>query len=135
MPSLPNVDKQNVKTDAGTFELRAYLVEDGNSALYVGVCDYGQAAAGRDPDKVLQGAKEGAIGNVQAHIVSEGKISLGTYPGVAFEAENKDFHFSARIYLVGTSLYQTLLARKISELYPNTDAFLNSFQLIARTRP
>ncbi len=134
-PSLPKLDKQNVKTDAGTFELRAYLVEDGSSALYVGVCDYGQTGAGRDPDTVLQGAKNGAITNVQAHIVSEGKISLGVYPGLSFEAENTDFHLSARIFYLGTTLYQTLIARALSEPYANADVFLNSFQLLARTRP
>ena len=133
MPSQPELSKQSVPTDAGTFELRAYLSEDGDSALYVGVCDYGQVAEGKDPNAILEGAKNGAIENVHGHILSAEKITLGIYPGMKFEGENDKFHFSARIYLVGTTLYQTLIAMPISERYSGTQQFMDSFQLIART--
>ncbi len=133
-PYDPALQKKNVPTDAGTFELRAYLAEDGQSALFVGVCDYGSAAAGRSPDTLLQGAKNGAITNVSGHLVSEKKIVLGTYPGVGFEAENDSFHFSARIYLVGTTLYQSLAAYPIGKQYDGAMRFLDSFQLIARVQ-
>jgi len=133
-PSEPALQKKNVPTDAGTFELRAYLAEDGQTALFVGVCDYGSAAAGRSPDTVLQGAKTGAITNVSGHLVSETKIALGTYPGVGFEAENDSFHFSARVYLVGTTLYQSLVAYPIGKQYDGAMRFLDSFQLIARVQ-
>jgi len=58
-PSVPELSKRNVPTDAGSFELRAYLAQDGEAALFVGVCDYGSAVAGRNPDTVLEGAKQG----------------------------------------------------------------------------
>ena len=132
-PSEPQMSKRDVPTDAGSFELRAYLVEDGEAALYVGVCDYGSAVSGRNPDTVLQGAKTGAIGNVNAHLTREKKITLGTYPGVEFEADNDTMHFYARIYLVGTTLYQTLTAAPLAKPYANVTRFLDSFQLIART--
>ena len=133
LPSEPEVSKQNVPTAAGTFELRAYLATDGDAALYVGVCDYGSAAAGRDPNVVLEGAKNGAVENVNAHLLSAEKITLGVYPGMKFEAENDTMHFSARIYLVGTTLYQTLTAAPLSKSYAGTTQFMDSFQLIART--
>jgi len=131
-PSEPQMSKRDIPTDAGSFELRAYLVEDGDAALFVGVCDYGSAIAGRNPDTVLQGAKSGAVSNVNGHLISEKKITLGTYPGVEFEAENSTTHFSARVYLVGTTLYQTLTAAPLGQPYPGTTRFLDSFQLIAR---
>jgi hypothetical protein len=70
---------------------------------------------------------------MKAHITSEMKITLGIYPGLSFEAENETLHFSARIYFVGTTLYQDLAASPLKESYGGTARFLNSFQLIART--
>ena len=131
-PSEPTIQKNSVPTDSGTFELRAYLAELGSAAFYVGICDYGQAAAGRDPQTVLTGAKEGAIGNVKAHILTENKVTLGTYPGVTFEAENDSMHFSASIYLVGTTLYQTLTAAPLKDRFAESAHFMNSFMLIPR---
>jgi hypothetical protein len=133
-PFEPNLQKKNVPTDKGTFELRAYLAEDSSSALFVGVCDYGSAIADKTPDQVLDGAQKGAIENVSAHLVSSKKITLGTSPGVGFEAENDTMHFSARIYLVGATLYQTLVAAPLGQPYAGTTRFLDSFQLIARTQ-
>jgi hypothetical protein len=132
-PSTPTNKTQNVPTEKGSFELRAYLTEVGNTALFVGVCDYGSAINDRTPNQVLQGAKQGAAENVNAHITTEQNITLGIYPGVAFEADNDTMHFSARVYLVGTTLYQALTASPIKEPYAGTQRFLNSFQLIPRT--
>jgi len=134
-PVEPSIQKDNVPTDAGTFELRAYLAEVGEAALYVGVCDYGSAAANRDTDTLLNGAQQGAIDNVKAHFVNGKKVTLGTYPGREFEAENDTMHFTARIYLVGTTLYQTLTASPIKSQYADSVRFMNSFQLIARVKP
>ena len=132
-PATPTTSTQNVPTDAGSFELRAYLAEIGSTALYVGICDYGNAANGRDPNTVLQGAKKGAVDNVKAHITSESSITLGIYPGVAFEADSDTLHFSAHIYYVGTTLYQVLAASPLKEPYGGTTRFINSFQFIPRT--
>ncbi len=132
-PAVPTTNKQNVPTDKGSFELRAYLSQIGSAAMYVGVVDYGAATSGRDPNSVLQGAKDGAVKNVNAHITSESNITLGIYPGMAFEADNDTLHFSARIYYVGTTLYQVLAATPLKEPYSGTTRFLNSFQFIPRT--
>lgn len=131
-PSQPDIQKKDVPTSAGTFELRAYLAVQGEAALFVGVCDYGSAVATKAPNDVLDGAQEGAISNVSAHLISGRKITLGTYPGREFEAENDSMHFSARIYLVGTTLYQTLTAAPLAKPFAGVTRFLDSFQLIAR---
>jgi len=133
-PFEPTMQKKNVPTDKGTFELRAYLTQDSSSAVFVGVCDYGSAIADRTADQVLDGAQQGAIENVSAHLISGKKIALGVNPGREFEAENDSMHFSARIYLVGTTLYQTLVASPLGQPYGGTTRFLDSFQLIARTQ-
>jgi hypothetical protein len=132
-PDQPDVQKNKVPTNSGTFELHAYLVTPGAAALYIGVCDYGATAAGRNPQDVLTGAKNGAIDNVKAHMLTEESVLLGTYPGVQFEAENDTLHFSARIFLVGTTLYQELTASPLTEKYADSTRFLDSFKLIPRT--
>jgi hypothetical protein len=43
-------------------------------------------------------------------------------------------HFSARIYLVGTTLYQTLTAAPLGKPFASATRFLDSFQLIARVK-
>jgi len=102
-------------------------------AMFVGVCDYGAAVTGKDPDALLQGAKNGALQNSKSHLLSEQKITLGVYHGVEFEAESDAAHFSARVYIVGTTLYQTLVVYPLGAPYAGTTRFLDSFQLIART--
>jgi hypothetical protein len=131
-PAEPTMQKQDVSTAKGSFELRAYLVEDGQAAVFVGVCDYGSAISDRTPDQVLDGAQQGAIDNVKAHLVSGKKIMFGSYPGREFEAENDTLHFSARIYLVGSTLYQTLIATPLGKPYVSATTFLDSFQVIPR---
>jgi hypothetical protein len=133
-PSKPELQKQNVPTDAGTFELRAYVTESDEAAIYVGVCDYGAATSGRDAATVLEGAYKGAISNVKGHLVGEVRwIMLQGNRGVAFEAENDTVHLSARIYYVGTSLYQALTAAPLKAPYAKTAEFLDSFELMKRT--
>jgi hypothetical protein len=131
-PGEPQFSKRDVPTDKGSFELRAYLAEDGQAALFVGVCDYGSAISDRTPDQVLDGAQQGAIDNVKAHLLSGKKITFGAYPGREFEADNDSMHFYARVYLVGTTLYQTLIASPLGTPYVSATSFLNSFQLIPR---
>lgn len=135
-PSEPQVQKRDVPTDAGSFELRSYVLDTGDSvALFVGVCDYGSKLGGKDPDSLLQGAKDGALTNSKSHLVAEvRKITLGVYPGLAFESESDGAHFSARVYMVGSTLYQTLVVSPLKSPYPDTQRFLDSFQLIARDR-
>jgi len=132
-PFEPSMQKKNVPTAKGSFELRAYLAEDGPAAVFVGVCDYGSAISDRTSDQVLDGAQQGAIDNVGAHLVRGKTITLGMYPGREFEAENDTMHFTARIYLVGTTLYQTLTAAPLGQPYSGNSRFLDSFQLIPRT--
>jgi hypothetical protein len=134
-PAQPEAQKKNVNTDAGTFELRSYIGMDGEVALFVGVCDYGNATAGKNPDDLLQGAKNGALQNASAHLLSETKTTLGIYHGLTLEAESDQAHFSLRIYMVGSTLYQTLVVVPLGKPYADTARFLDSFQLIAHTTP
>jgi hypothetical protein len=133
LPSQPNIQKQNVPTDAGTFELRTYVVDVAPSGMMVGVCDYGSELAGKEPDSVLQGAKNGALKNTNTRLVHERKISLGVNHGLEFEAENDTIHITVRVYVAGTTLYQVLVVYPVGKELQNGTEFLDSFQLIAQS--
>lgn len=133
-PVEPQLSKRDVPTAKGSFELRSYIAEMEPVALFVGVCDYGSAVAGETPDTELQGAKNGALQNSKSHLVREKPVTLGIYKGLEFEAESDSAHFYARIYVVGSTLYQTLAVYPNDKPYDGTERFLDSFQLIARAR-
>jgi len=133
-PSEPRMQTKNIPIEKGSVELRSYRAEADPAAIFVGVCDYGASIAGREPDSVLEGAKNAALANSGSHLVSETKLTLGIYPGAGYEAESGAAHFSARLYLVGTTLYQTLVVYPLGKPYAESTRFLDSFQLIARTR-
>jgi len=133
-PTEPSLGKRNIDTDNGTFELRSYVGQSGPEAFFIGVCDYDERVASKSPDAVLDGARDGAVSNTKSHLTREKKITLGVYKGLDFEAESADLHFDARIYIVGTTLYQEVVVSAIGSPHADAGRFLDSFQLIPRKR-
>lgn len=130
-PSQPKVQKQDMLTDAGKFELRTYVSDDGSAEFIAAVCDYGQTASGKDPETLIANAEKGAVNNLKAHLVSEKSITLGTDRGVEFEADSDTAHVAARIYLAGSVLYQMIVASPLNARPDDTSRFLDSFQLLS----
>ncbi len=131
-PTMPLVQKKNVPTDAGSIELREYAEQINGVSLIVTVSDYGASMTGKDADAQLQGAKNAALKNAGAQLKSEKKISSDANPGLEYEAESSAAHFTVRIYLVGSTLYQTLVAAPVRKPYAGTTQFLDSFKLIPK---
>jgi hypothetical protein len=129
-PSDPEVSRNSVPAGEDTLELRSYVVVTGSTALYIGVCDYGRKGAAADPDAFLASAKHGAVEHINAHILSENKITLNAARGVGFEAENDTLHFSVHIYIAGGMLYQIIVSSPLNEKYADSARFLDSFQLL-----
>jgi hypothetical protein len=132
-PVEPQLGLKDVSTDAGSFQLHSYIVQTAPVSMFIGVCDYGSSTEGRDPGTVLQGAEKAALSSSNSHLLREKKITLGVHPGIEFESESDAAHFTARIYLVATTLYETLVVAPLDKPYPETARFLNSFQLISKT--
>lgn len=130
-PSQPKVANQDMMTDAGKFELRTYVSDEGQAEFIAAVCNYGQTAAGKDPDTLIANAEKGAVNNLKAHLVSEKNITLGTDKGIEFEADSDTAHVAARIYLAGNVLYQMIVASPLNARPDDTSRFLNSFQLLS----
>jgi hypothetical protein len=129
-PSQPKVQKQDILTDAGKFEMRTYDSEEGSAEFIAAVCDYGQTAQGKDPETLIANAEKGAVNNLKAHLVSERSVPLGTNKGVEFEADSDTAHLRARIYLAGSVLYQMIVASPLNAPPDDTSRFLESFQLL-----
>lgn len=139
-PSTVTSTKQNITTKVGDVELRAYTAQTSDgTAFFVGVCDYTPAdIAGwkGDINAELQGAKNGALENTKSHLTREKTITLQGYHGLEFESETDTLHFYARIYATdnGTTFYQTVVVYPINTPPNAAMTFLDSFELIPRTR-
>jgi len=131
-PLQPLKQKQSVPAGNLTLDLHSYTVETAAMAMEVDVCDYGEAIHDSDADAILEGARNGAVTSAKAQLIASRKIMLGIYPGIAFEAGVDQLHLSARIYLVGTILYQTFVSKPADQPDADTKKFLDSFQLIPR---
>lgn len=130
-PAEPALQKKSVDTAAGPFELHSYVTQTSDAVLFVGVCDYGTGAPKTSAAQKLEGAKNGALLNSGSRLVSEKKISLGGSPGIEFDADSMAAHFTARLYMVDTRLYQVLVIYPLAKPYAQAAQFLDSFKLIA----
>ena len=74
--------------------------------------------------------------NSKSHLLdgSEESFTFQGYPALEFQSESDTAHFKARVYMVGTTLYQTLVVSPIGTPYPSTANFLDSFALIPRAK-
>ncbi|MGO9338886.1 MAG: hypothetical protein ACLPY1_15415 [Terracidiphilus sp.] len=131
-PSVPEVSKNSVPAGGNSFELRSYVVAAGSTSLYIGVCDYGAKGAAAEPETMLSSAKQGAVEHMGAHILGEKKIALDAAPGIEYEAESDTLHFSVRMYIAGSVLYQVMVSSPVNERFPDAARFLDSFQLAPR---
>ena len=128
-PSQPVASMQDVSGDEGTVKMHNYLLDVGNAALYASTSDNAMLP-NADPNDALKGAEQGAVDNLHGHLISEKRIALGSYPGVEMEADSESAHFTARIYIVRSRLYLTLVISAPGKPYPDAARFLDSFRLL-----
>ena len=131
-PRTPGMQTKNIPTQTGSSEMHQYSAEDSSTALMVFVNDYGAQLAGQDPEMVLERVKKGALTASKSRLLNERKITLGGHPGLEFESESATMHFSVRYYLVGSTLYQTMVVALLANPYADAAQFHDSFQLIDR---
>jgi len=132
MPGQPKEQKNSVKTAIGPIEFHMFIYErDPNSDYMVGYNDYPEGMMKKaDSDKVLDGARDGAVKNVKGKLESEKKITLDGHPGREFVATAEGLKVRDRFYLVNDRLYQIMLVGS-NDFITGKDAekFLNSFKL------
>jgi hypothetical protein len=133
-PSAPQVDTKSQPAGAGPIEFHSYCAQQSYTYLCVAVFVHGTQATGMDPDTLLERIKLGVLAGDKTKKLSETPIALGDHKGVALEVENDVIHTSTRIYLVGDTVYQTLVTSPVASKYAYTTQFLDSFRLISRVQ-
>lgn len=138
LPGVPEEKTQPVNVaKLGNVNMFTYTLEQSDGAYMAAYNDYPAGLFAQvSTDKVLDGARDGAVGNMQGgKLISEQKIAIGNYPGRDIVAEgaqgNMTFVVKARVYLVNYRLYQ-VMAIMPKDKSSSIDAakFLDSFKLI-----
>ena len=113
LPGKPVVSSQDIPTPIGKIAMRTYMIETGKNATAVLYCDYPESIAKADPNKVLDGARNGAITSIKGKLVEGKSVKMGEIPGRAFEYEMRRNGVSmvgrCRLYLDKSRLYQVMV--------------------------
>lgn len=130
-PGTPETRSQDITTRVGKVKMHLFQVAKGQSAFLVSYSDYpASAIKGSDPKKMLDGARDGAVSNVQGKLLSEKGMSIGGNPGRELKVEAKGLSMTQRMFLVKNRLYQVLALVPIDRPNnPDVPRFLNSFKI------
>ena len=140
IPGVPTEKIIKVNTKAGIVDLHILQLE-GTEFNYLAVSygDYPKETVTKENiNKILDGARDGAVSNVHGKLISELIITLDNYPGreIKVEIPNGKHILISRIYLVRNRLYSiSLITHKnnifTTELYDKAHKFFDSFQLMS----
>jgi len=135
VPSKPQEQSQDQKTDVGTIKLNMIIAEANDSGYFVGYADFPNKIA--NPAEIQKGlgdSVKGSVANLKGTIKSEKEYLLGNIPCRDFEATGKvqttDVSMKGRFCLADNRLYQVFAlgaADKIAAA--DVDRFITSFKL------
>jgi hypothetical protein len=131
---------QSIDTTLGPIEVHFFMAEEGSRAYMVGYSDYPQDFVDQsDPEAMLDGARDGAVGNINGKLVSEIKVLLeDRYPGreivvTAMVDNDQEGTLKERMFLVGNRLYQIMVIAPSGEMsVQEMNEFINSLELLNR---
>lgn len=132
MPAAPKEQQQAVQTVAGPIAMHMFFYEfKGGQSMYgVIYSDYPASVANADPQKVLDGGRDGAVAEMKGRLLQEQNITIQGHPGRELHIEIPQGMVKARIYLVGVRLYQILSVSTKEMISPeDTEKFFSSFRL------
>lgn len=130
---------QSVDTQAGAIDIHIFSADRNDTSLLVGYSDYPvEIVKASDPEKMLDGSRDGAVTNVKGELVAEVKTSLNNFPGreltISAKAENgQEMILRGRIFLVDNRLYQVMaITSKGKGNSAEIGDFLASFKLLGK---
>jgi hypothetical protein len=135
LPKNPETQSSNVATALGDIKITTLSGQIKEVFYAAAYADYpAEAVKNADTDKLLDGARDGAVSNVNGKLMKETKLTLGDakYPGREILVQGPDGKFWARqrMYLVGNRLYQTIVVGSETDVKSKTsDSFFKSFGL------
>lgn len=135
MPSKPQEQSQDQKTDVGTIKLNMVIAESNDSGYFVGYADFpNKIADPADVQKGLADSVKGSVANIKGEVKSEKEYLLGDIPCRDFEASGKvqstDVALKGRFCLADNRLYQVFaLGAKDKISTADVDRFITSFKI------
>jgi hypothetical protein len=135
LPSNPQEQSQDQKTDVGTIKLNTVIAEANDSGYFVGYADFpNKIAKPADIQKGLADSVKGSVANLKGEIKSEKEFLLGDIPCRDFEANGKvkstDVSMKGRFCLADNRLYQVFaIGVKDKIVVTNVDRFITSFKI------
>ncbi|HWP60408.1 MAG TPA: hypothetical protein VNL14_21105 [Candidatus Acidoferrales bacterium] len=134
MPGTPTPQPQRVNSPAGAIDLYMFVVAHDGAEYMVAYNDYPETMVkGTNPEKVLDGARDGIIANVRGRLLSETKITLQQFPGRELKLSLPEGAraLQTRLYFVKNRLYQVgVLAVEKDLSSRDIVKFLDSFRLL-----
>jgi hypothetical protein len=110
MPGKPEAKNQVLETPVGKVAMVMYMAGSGKAGCAVAYADYpAQLINSTDPQKTLDGARNGAVKNVSGRLVSESNIDFHGLPArdVSIEIPGKAF-VTARFILASPRFYELM---------------------------
>lgn len=132
-PGAPEEMTYPVATPAGTFTTTCAQSETMSTCYIVGYTNFPRwVVDNQGADSAVEGAMQGAVGNLEGELLSSKTIEIEGHPGREFEfrAPKEGVYGVGRIYLVDSTLYQVLAMQR--DGFPGAfepDRFLTSFRL------
>lgn len=127
---------ETIDARSGKIDFHMFKGSQGNTFYIVAYADYPPNLIQQsDPEKILDGSRDGAVGNINGKLVIETRISLDGNPGrelvIDAKAEKgRDVTVKARVFLVKYRLYEALVTAPKGEVSgAEMDDFLRSFKL------
>lgn len=135
----PKLEVTTIKSDDGPIKLRMYSSMNSEQGLcLIGYCDFNGASIDDElRAKILDGAKEGALENMQATLESDSAITVDGRPGrsIRFSAQKNSETMYGRFdyFLVGIRLYQIgfLSLTRDVQFSASIGEFFDSFKVSA----
>ncbi|WP_434687132.1 hypothetical protein [Pseudanabaena minima] len=135
LPSKPQEQSQDQKTDVGTIKLNMVIAEANDSGYFVGYADFPNKIANpADIQKGLADSVKGSVSNLKGEIKSEKEYLLGDIPCRDFEASGKvqttDVSMKGRFCLADNRLYQVFALGAADKIAASdVDRFITSFKI------
>jgi hypothetical protein len=133
-PQKPTPLSRKVKTDVGEVDVCIFLVDQKDRGYVATYSDYPKGTVtDKNHDKVLAGARDGAVKGVNGKLVNEKKIKIGKkHEGLEMNVQlpDKKTIYRARLVLVGDRLYQVVaLGPEDFTKSKAVESYLDSFTL------
>lgn len=133
MPGEPAREVLTVNTAIGPIELTTFALEERERAFVVSFADYPEEhVRARGPAELLDGARDGAVANLQGRLLTELLIEHEGHPGREFRIEvpGGTATSQVRMFLVENRLYQMVVVTPREQAFSEDVArFLDSFGL------